>query len=85
MYVKNAKTIDYRIHHGMVGGRWVKGQEAHIVRLADGVYKVSWDADGNDGERRREFTRTSAARSHLLSEVDRRRSEEDRLLSERAS
>jgi phenolic acid decarboxylase len=43
MYVKNAKTIDYRIHHGMVGGRWVKGQEAHIVRLADGVYKVSWD------------------------------------------
>jgi phenolic acid decarboxylase len=22
---------------------WVKGQEAHIVRLADGVYKVSWD------------------------------------------
>ena len=43
MYVKNAKTIDYRIHHGMVGGRWVKGQEADIVRLADGVYKVSWD------------------------------------------
>jgi hypothetical protein len=41
--VKNAKTIDYRIHHGVVGGRWAKGQETHIVLLADGVYKVSWN------------------------------------------
>ena len=41
--MKSGKTVDYRIHHGMVGGRWVKGQEAHIVRLADGVYKLSWD------------------------------------------
>jgi phenolic acid decarboxylase len=42
MYMKSGKTVDYRIHHGMVGGRWVKGQEAHIVRLADGVYRLSW-------------------------------------------
>lgn len=42
-YVKNARTVDYRIHSGMVGGRWVRDQEAHIVRIADGVYKVSWD------------------------------------------
>lgn len=42
MYFKNDRTIDYRVHGGMVGGRWVKGQEVHIVRLADGVYKVSW-------------------------------------------
>jgi hypothetical protein len=41
--MKSGKTVDYRIHHGMVGGRRVKGQEAHIVRLADGVYKLSWD------------------------------------------
>ncbi|MFG2004742.1 phenolic acid decarboxylase [Spirillospora sp. NPDC048911] len=43
MYVKNATTIDYRIHSGMVGGRWVKDQEVDLVRLDDDVYKVSWN------------------------------------------
>lgn len=43
LYVKNDRTIDYRIHTGMVGGRWVRDQEAHIVRLADEVCKISWD------------------------------------------
>ena len=43
IYVKNDRTIDYRIHTGMVGGRWVRDQEAHIVRLADNVFKMSWD------------------------------------------
>ena len=43
IYVKNATTVDYRIHSGIVGGRWVKDQKAHIVRLAEDVYKVSWD------------------------------------------
>ncbi|GGX88825.1 phenolic acid decarboxylase [Streptomyces minutiscleroticus] len=43
MYVKNATTIDYRIHTGMVGGRWVKDQEVDLVQLADDVYKVSWN------------------------------------------
>ena len=43
MYVKNDRTIDYRIHSGIVGGRWVRDQEAHIVYLADNVFKVSWD------------------------------------------
>ncbi|MFT4191113.1 MAG: phenolic acid decarboxylase [Comamonas sp.] len=43
LYVKNARTIDYRIHSGMVGGRWVRDQQAHIVRLSDEVYKISWD------------------------------------------
>jgi phenolic acid decarboxylase len=42
-YIKNATTIDYRIHSGIVGGRWVRDQKTHIVRLADGVYKLSWD------------------------------------------
>lgn len=41
-YVKNSNTVDYRIHSGMVGGRWVKNQHADIVKLAEGVYKVSW-------------------------------------------
>lgn len=43
VYVKNEKTFDYRIHSGIVGGRWVKGQEAHIVALSETVYKISWD------------------------------------------
>lgn len=42
MYVKNAGTIDYRIHSGMVGGRWVRDQRVDLVRLGDAVYKVSW-------------------------------------------
>ena len=42
LYIKNARTVDSRIHSGMVGGRWVKGQEAHIVRLADDIVKISW-------------------------------------------
>ncbi|OZC85866.1 phenolic acid decarboxylase [Rhodococcus sp. 06-418-5] len=43
MYVKNATTIDYRIHTGMVGGRWVKDQEVDLVQLDDDVYKISWN------------------------------------------
>ncbi|HAI04575.1 phenolic acid decarboxylase [Pantoea sp. AN62] len=42
LYIKNANTVDYRIHSGMVGNRWVKNQHAYIVRLAQDVYKVSW-------------------------------------------
>jgi len=43
MYIKNDRTIDYRVHGGIVGGRWVKDQGVHIVRLADGVFKMSWN------------------------------------------
>ncbi|MFE8978750.1 phenolic acid decarboxylase [Streptomyces cyaneofuscatus] len=43
MYVKNATTIDYHAHSGRVGGRRVKDQEVDLVRLADDVYKVSWN------------------------------------------
>lgn len=42
LYVKNEDTIDYRIHSGMVGGRWVRDQKVDIVKLSEGVYKVSW-------------------------------------------
>ena len=41
--IKNARTVNYRIHSRMVGGRWVRDQEAHIVRLSDDIVKVSWD------------------------------------------
>jgi phenolic acid decarboxylase len=43
MYVKNAATIDYRIHSGMVGGRWVKDQRVDLVRLDEDDYKISWN------------------------------------------
>ncbi|MFI9029937.1 phenolic acid decarboxylase [Streptomyces sp. NPDC053560] len=43
MYVKNATTIDYRIHTGMVGGRWVRDQKVDLIMLTRGVYKVSWN------------------------------------------
>jgi phenolic acid decarboxylase len=42
MYVKNAVTIDYRIHSGMVAGRWVRDQRVGIVQLDRDSYKVSW-------------------------------------------
>ena len=42
IYIKNQTTIDYRIHSGMVDGRWVKDQKVDIVKLTDGVYKISW-------------------------------------------
>ena len=41
-YAKNDHTVDSRIHGGMVAGRWVKDQEAHIDMLTEGVYKVAW-------------------------------------------
>lgn len=42
LYLKNATTIDYRIHSGIVGGRWVKEQKVYLVRVAKDVYKISW-------------------------------------------
>lgn len=44
MYVKNATTMDYRIHSGMVAGRWVKEQQVHLARLSSSaaIFKVSW-------------------------------------------
>ncbi|WFR58840.1 phenolic acid decarboxylase [Anaerocolumna sp. AGMB13025] len=41
-YAKNEHTVDYRIHGGMVAGRWVTDQEANIVKLTDGVFKITW-------------------------------------------
>lgn len=42
MVCQNDHTVDYRIHGGMVKGRWVKDQEADIVKLTDGVFKITW-------------------------------------------
>ena len=43
MYIRNANTIDYRIHSGIVGGRWVNKQKAYIHQIAEHVFKFSWD------------------------------------------
>ena len=43
IYVKNENLLDYRIHSGIVGGRWVTDQEVKIVALAEDVYKISWE------------------------------------------
>lgn len=42
LYVKNEHTVDYRIHSGMVGGRWVRNQQVDLVKLAENAYKISW-------------------------------------------
>ncbi|GBU11799.1 phenolic acid decarboxylase [Enterobacterales bacterium] len=42
IYVKNANTLDYRIHSGLVANRWVKDQQAYIVRIGKDIYKISW-------------------------------------------
>ena len=42
IYVKNAHTLDYRIHSGIVANRWVKDQQAYIVRVGESIYKISW-------------------------------------------
>ena len=43
VYIRNDRAFDYRIHDGPVAGRWVNDQKTHIVRLADDVFKWSWD------------------------------------------
>ena len=42
IYVKNSKTLDYRIHSGVVANRWVKDQRVALARIASDVYKISW-------------------------------------------
>jgi phenolic acid decarboxylase len=43
IYVKNASTFSYRIHGGIVAGRWVTDQQADIVKIGERVFKISWD------------------------------------------
>jgi phenolic acid decarboxylase len=43
IYVKNGTCFSYRVHSGIVGGRWVTDQEAHIQDIGDDVYGISWD------------------------------------------
>jgi phenolic acid decarboxylase len=41
-YIKSERMVDYRIHSGHVGGRWVKDQEVDLVQLDEDCFKISW-------------------------------------------
>lgn len=41
-YARNDNTCDYRIHQGLVGGRWVTNQKMNAVQFAPGIFKVDW-------------------------------------------
>lgn len=41
-YARSETSCDYRIHQGLVGGRWVTGQPITLVQLAPGMYKADW-------------------------------------------
>lgn len=43
IYIKNSTTFSYRIHSGMVAGRWVTDQGVHMLEIGDHVYKLFWD------------------------------------------
>ncbi|VFS58676.1 Phenolic acid decarboxylase padC [Kluyvera cryocrescens] len=67
IYVKNDSTLDYRIHSGIVANRWVKDQQAYIVRVGESVYKISWDrTDWDRREPDRQSGRQTVPRYDLL-------------------
>jgi len=41
-YARSETECDYRIHHGLVGGRWVRKQPIKLVQLNSGMFKVDW-------------------------------------------
>ncbi len=64
----------------------MKGQEAHIVRQSNEVFKISWhEPTGTNVSVNGEPRRATHARGNLLSTVDRARTAEDRRLPERSS
>lgn len=82
MYIKNEDTIDYRIHSGMVGGRWVKDQKVDLVKLTEGVYKVSWtEPTGTDVSLNFMPKEKKDAWNHFLPEMGARTSGNHSLLS----
>lgn len=43
MYIKTARSIDYRIHSGVFGGRWVTDQRVWIRRVGMEVFSLAWE------------------------------------------
>ncbi|MFI7003395.1 phenolic acid decarboxylase [Nocardia sp. NPDC050175] len=42
LYVRAETVVDYRVHVGKMGGRWVTGQAIDLARLDTDTYKISW-------------------------------------------
>ena len=42
LYFKNATTAHYRIHRGLVAGRWVTNREVHMTALGYGLVRINW-------------------------------------------
>ncbi len=41
-YFKNSSINHYRIHSGLVAGRWVTNREVHMTALGHGLIRVNW-------------------------------------------
>ena len=41
-YFKNANIAHYRIHSGLVAGRWVTNREVHMTALGHGLFRCNW-------------------------------------------
>ena len=42
IYFKNPEMVHYRIHSGLVAGRWVTNREVHMTALGHGIVRVNW-------------------------------------------
>ncbi|WP_048753546.1 phenolic acid decarboxylase, partial [Crocosphaera watsonii] len=42
LYFKNATMAHYRIHSGLVAGRWVTNREVHMTAIGHGMVRVNW-------------------------------------------
>ena len=50
LYFKNATMAHYRIHSGLVAGRWVTNREVHMTAIGHGMVRVNWlEPVGNIG------------------------------------
>ncbi len=41
-YFKNSTMAHYRIHSGLVAGRWVTNREVHMTAIGHGMVRVNW-------------------------------------------
>jgi phenolic acid decarboxylase len=41
-YISSAYTADFRIHSGLLAGRWVTDTKVHLVKITDDICKMSW-------------------------------------------
>lgn len=42
LYIKNAGRVDYRVHHGVIGDRWIKNQHVYMSLISKDICKLSW-------------------------------------------